>query len=113
MVTASLAWSLKAWSALLVPVSPRHTAKHVTEERTLLRCIPQEGRALGVATAAKSGGIERFSQDKRPGRRPPGSKTDADGTIIQAVSSEVSLADKRALQTGSTARPVGTASGQR
>src|SRR3954454_23933316 len=28
MVMASLAWSLKAWSALLVPVSPRHEAKH-------------------------------------------------------------------------------------
>ena len=28
MVMASLAWSLKAWSALLVPVSPRHAAKH-------------------------------------------------------------------------------------
>jgi Transposase DDE domain group 1 len=37
MVMASLAWSLKAWSALLVPVSPRHQAKHKTEKRTLLR----------------------------------------------------------------------------
>jgi Transposase DDE domain group 1 len=37
MVMASLAWSLKAWSALLVPVSPRHQAKHQTEKRTLLR----------------------------------------------------------------------------
>jgi hypothetical protein len=37
MVMASLAWSLKAWSALLVPVSPRHAAKHVAEKRTLLR----------------------------------------------------------------------------
>jgi hypothetical protein len=37
MVMASLAWSLKAWSALLVPVSPRHEAKHVAEKRTLLR----------------------------------------------------------------------------
>ena len=27
MVMASLAWSLKAWSALLVPVSPRHAAE--------------------------------------------------------------------------------------
>ena len=34
---ASLAWSLKAWSALLVPVSPRHEAKHEAEKRTLLR----------------------------------------------------------------------------
>jgi len=37
MVMASLAWSLKVWSALLVPVSPRHEAKHKAEKRTLLR----------------------------------------------------------------------------
>ena len=37
MVMASLAWSLKAWSALLVPVSPRHQAKHQAEKRKLLR----------------------------------------------------------------------------
>jgi hypothetical protein len=37
MVMASLAWSLKAWSALLVPVSPRHAAKHLTEKTKLLR----------------------------------------------------------------------------
>jgi hypothetical protein len=37
MVMASLAWSLKAWSALLVPVTPRHREKHETEKRTLLR----------------------------------------------------------------------------
>jgi hypothetical protein len=37
MVMASLAWSLKVWSALLVPVTPRHEAKHKAEKRTLLR----------------------------------------------------------------------------
>ena len=37
MVMGSLAWSLKAWSALLVPVSPRHRARHEAERRTLLR----------------------------------------------------------------------------
>jgi hypothetical protein len=37
MVMASLAWSLKAWSALLVPVAPRHRARHEAERRTLLR----------------------------------------------------------------------------
>jgi Transposase DDE domain group 1 len=37
MVMASLAWSLKAWSALLVPVSPRHEVKHEAEKRKLLR----------------------------------------------------------------------------
>jgi hypothetical protein len=37
MVMASLAWSLKAWSALLVPVTPRHAATHKAQRRTLLR----------------------------------------------------------------------------
>lgn len=37
MVMASLAWSLKAWSALLTPESPRHAAKHRAEKQTLLR----------------------------------------------------------------------------
>jgi hypothetical protein len=37
MVMASLAWVLKAWSALMVPVSPRHAAKHAAEKRTWLR----------------------------------------------------------------------------
>jgi hypothetical protein len=37
MVMASLAWTLKAWSALLVPVSPRHAAQHQAEKRSLLR----------------------------------------------------------------------------
>src|SRR5205807_907249 len=37
MVMASLAWSPKAWSALLVPASPRHAAEHETEQRTLSR----------------------------------------------------------------------------
>jgi len=37
MVMASLAWSLKAWSALLVPVHPRWKEKHRREQRLLLR----------------------------------------------------------------------------
>jgi Transposase DDE domain group 1 len=37
MVMASLAWSLKAWSALMIPVSSRHAATHNAEKRTLLR----------------------------------------------------------------------------
>lgn len=36
MVMASLAWSLKAWAALLLPVSPRWRARHVEQRRTLL-----------------------------------------------------------------------------
>jgi hypothetical protein len=37
MVMASLAWTLKAWSALMIPESPRHAAKHKAEKRSLLR----------------------------------------------------------------------------
>ncbi len=37
MVMASLAWSLKAWAALLVPEVPRHAPKHRAEKQTLLR----------------------------------------------------------------------------
>lgn len=37
MVIASLAWSLKAWSALLLPVHGRWKKKHTDEKQTLLR----------------------------------------------------------------------------
>jgi hypothetical protein len=37
MVMASLAWSLKAWYALLLPVSMRWQEKHETERTTVLR----------------------------------------------------------------------------
>ena len=37
MVMASLAWSLKAWSALLVPEHPRWAERHRAEKRSLLR----------------------------------------------------------------------------
>jgi hypothetical protein len=37
MVMASLAWSLKAWAALLAPVAPRHAAAHEAEKRRWLR----------------------------------------------------------------------------
>ena len=37
MVIASLAWSLKAWAALLLPVHRRWREKHTREKRTLLR----------------------------------------------------------------------------
>ena len=37
MIMASLAWSLKAWSALLVPVSPRWQAMHDALKQRLLR----------------------------------------------------------------------------
>ena len=37
MVIASLAWSLKAWSALLLPVTGRWQEKHTQEKQQLLR----------------------------------------------------------------------------
>jgi hypothetical protein len=37
MVIASLAWSLKAWASLLLPVSGRWKERHEGEKRTLLR----------------------------------------------------------------------------
>jgi hypothetical protein len=37
MVMASLAWSLKAWAALLLPVHPLWAEKHRAEKRSLLR----------------------------------------------------------------------------
>jgi hypothetical protein len=37
MVIASLAWSLKAWAALLIPVHPRWKVKHEKEKQTILR----------------------------------------------------------------------------
>jgi hypothetical protein len=37
MVMASLAWSLKAWAALLIPVQGRWKEKHELEKKTLLR----------------------------------------------------------------------------
>jgi len=60
MVMASLAWSLKAWAALLVPESPRHAARHRAEKRTLLR---MEFRTFCAAV------IEMPCQVVRGGRR--------------------------------------------
>jgi hypothetical protein len=37
MVMASLAWTLKSWSAFLVPEHPRWPEKHQAEKRSLLR----------------------------------------------------------------------------
>jgi hypothetical protein len=36
MVMASLAWTIKAWCALLLPVSPRWAARHHQQQRRLL-----------------------------------------------------------------------------
>jgi hypothetical protein len=37
MVIASLAWSLKAWLALMLPSSPRHRERHDREREQVLR----------------------------------------------------------------------------
>jgi hypothetical protein len=37
MVSASVAWSLKAWAALLLSVSPRWKAQHHREQQLILR----------------------------------------------------------------------------
>jgi Transposase DDE domain group 1 len=49
MVMAALAWSLRAWAALLVPVVSRHAAKHAAEKRTLLRMEFATFRAAFIA----------------------------------------------------------------
>jgi len=60
MVMASLAWSLKAWAALLVPETPRHAAEHRAQKRTLL------GMEFATFRAAM---IEMPCQIVRSGRR--------------------------------------------
>ncbi len=37
MVIASLAWSLKAWFGLLLPVTPRHRERHEAEQQRIIR----------------------------------------------------------------------------
>jgi hypothetical protein len=37
MTMAALAWSLKAWCALVLPISPRWSDQHVEQRRRLLR----------------------------------------------------------------------------
>jgi hypothetical protein len=49
LVMASLAWSLKAWSALLVPVTPRHAEQHGSEKRAWLRMEFATFRAAVIA----------------------------------------------------------------
>jgi hypothetical protein len=59
MVMASLAWSLKAWTALMAPVTPRHAARHEAEKRTLLRMEFATFRAAVIempCQLVKSGG---------------------------------------------------------
>jgi len=49
MVMASLAWTLKAWAALLVPEEPRHAQEHRAEKHTLLRMEFATFRAAVIA----------------------------------------------------------------
>jgi hypothetical protein len=49
MVMASLAWTFKAWAALLLPEEPRHAAEHRAEKRKLLRMEFATFRAAVIA----------------------------------------------------------------
>jgi Transposase DDE domain group 1 len=49
MVMASLAWTLKAWTALLVPEQPRHAEEHRAEKHALLRMEFATFRAAVIA----------------------------------------------------------------
>jgi hypothetical protein len=49
MVMASLAWSLKAWAALLVPVTPVHAAEQQVEKKKWLRMEFATFRAAVIA----------------------------------------------------------------
>jgi hypothetical protein len=60
MVMAALAWSLKAWAALLVPVTPRHAEQHQAQKRSWLR--------MEFATF-RAAVIEMPCQISRSGRR--------------------------------------------
>jgi hypothetical protein len=60
MVMASLAWTLKAWAALLLPEEPRHAERHRAEKRSWLR--------MGFATF-RAAVIEMPCQIVRGGRR--------------------------------------------
>jgi Transposase DDE domain group 1 len=48
MVMASLAWTLKAWAALLVPEEPRQAQKHRAEKQSLLRMEFETFRAAVI-----------------------------------------------------------------
>ena len=54
MVMASLAWSLKAWAALLVPETPRYAQEHRAQQRTLLRMEFKTFRAAMIEIPARS-----------------------------------------------------------
>src|SRR5262249_21747322 len=49
MVMASLAWTLKAWAALLLPEGPRHREGHRAEKRVWLRMEFATSRAAVLA----------------------------------------------------------------
>jgi hypothetical protein len=53
MVMASLAWSIKAWTALLLPVHPRWRQKHLAEQRHLLAMEFRTFLAAFISTPAQ------------------------------------------------------------
>ena len=61
MVMASLAWSLKAWGALLVPVARRHAEAHRAEKRALaadgVRDVLRGGDQMPCQIVRAAGGL--------------------------------------------------------
>jgi len=53
MLMASLAWTLKAWMALCLPIDPRSRQKHETERRTWLRMDFRTFRLAVIAVPAQ------------------------------------------------------------
>ncbi len=68
MTMASLAWSIKAWCALLLPVSPRWAGRHNEQRRRLLTMEFRTFRRAFITSPARSSGPPAASAGEfRPG----------------------------------------------
>ncbi|MDP9402471.1 MAG: transposase [Actinomycetota bacterium] len=68
MTMASLAWSIKAWCALLLPVSPRWADLHNQQRRRLLTMeSAPSGRPSSTSPARSSGPPAASAGESRPG----------------------------------------------
>jgi hypothetical protein len=105
MIMATLAWSLKAWSALLLPVSPRWRERHEEQRRRLLTMefrtflaveIPAQivtrAGGCGGASSPTTRGWGRSSVCSTPSdeRRPP-DRTPADGRLTRRPQGRVPM----------------------
>ena len=77
MVIASIAWSLKAWFALSIPVSPRWRAQHEADRQRILRMEFRSfvnrawpSRARTCSTTDITGSPRRWTREHKP---PPSS----------------------------------------